>query len=402
MSNDFASTTVIEEKTAGDETPSKEDGYYPEDTDDLVITSYDISVTPNDFNVLTIFSSLDRGTIVLPEFQRNYVWDVKKASKLIESLIMGLPVPQIFLYQKERNKFLIIDGQQRLLSLYFFIKGKFPRRQKSVEIRKHFSNRDLDDYLNNEDYFTDFKLSLPRNEDSGTHHPLQGETYETLSEGDRSTLEMMTIRCMAIRQTSPEDGDGSIYEIFSRLNTGGVNLSPQEVRGCLYESDFYRMLYRINGKSEWRRIIGKEEPDPRYKDVEMMLRALALYTDHSKYSGAMVKFLNSFSKRAMNFDAQTVQQYEHLLERFLQLAQDLPANSFKKDGRFNLSLFEAVFCAVADTIDFESGQGGVVFTQQLLEELKNDPSFIDLSRHSTSHAANVRDRLSIAASYLQR
>src|SRR5271169_27607 len=100
---------------------------YVEDGDDSQIIEYDITAAPNDFNILTIYSFLESGAVRIPAFQRNYVWDLRRASKLIESLILGLPVPQVFLYEIERNKFLVIDGQQRLMSIYYFIKQRFPR-----------------------------------------------------------------------------------------------------------------------------------------------------------------------------------------------------------------------------------------------------------------------------------
>ena len=96
--------------------------YYDMQNDDSSVVSYDISIIPNDFNVLTINSLIESNIISMPAFQRNYVWDKKRASRFIESLILGLPVPQIFLYQLERNRYSIIDGQQRLLTIYFFIK----------------------------------------------------------------------------------------------------------------------------------------------------------------------------------------------------------------------------------------------------------------------------------------
>lgn len=90
-----------------EDSPDPEDDAYP-------IGQYDITASPNDFNVLTIFSFIESGAVRIPGFQRNYVWDIKRASRLIESLIIGLPVPQVFLYEESRNRFLVIDGQQRL------------------------------------------------------------------------------------------------------------------------------------------------------------------------------------------------------------------------------------------------------------------------------------------------
>jgi uncharacterized protein with ParB-like and HNH nuclease domain len=103
------------------------DGDVPEsDSDDVVnVVDYDISVSPNDFNINTIFDFIKGGTIKIPNFQRNYVWDIKRASKLIESLLIGVPIPQIFLYEEKRNSFLVIDGQQRLMTIYYFIKSLY-------------------------------------------------------------------------------------------------------------------------------------------------------------------------------------------------------------------------------------------------------------------------------------
>src|SRR5438067_1854730 len=111
---------------------------YADDADEVQIEEYDITAAPNDFNVLTIYSFIEAGSVKIPGFQRNYVWDIGRASKLIESLILGLPVPQVFLYEMARNDFLVIDGQQRLMSIYYFLKQRFPRREKRSELRVIF------------------------------------------------------------------------------------------------------------------------------------------------------------------------------------------------------------------------------------------------------------------------
>jgi len=100
-----------------------------DDSDDLQVEEYDLTSSPNDFNTTTIYNFIESGAVKIPGFQRNYVWDIKRASKLIESLVIGLPVPQIFLYEEDRNTFLVIDGQQRLMTVYFFVKQRFPKME---------------------------------------------------------------------------------------------------------------------------------------------------------------------------------------------------------------------------------------------------------------------------------
>ena len=107
---------------------------YAEGEDETPIGEYDISVIPSDFNVMTLNGLVDRGWVRIPGFQRNFVWDLGRASRLIESLVLGLPVPQLFLYEQERHKNLLIDGQQRLMSIYYFIKQRFPRPKRRAEL----------------------------------------------------------------------------------------------------------------------------------------------------------------------------------------------------------------------------------------------------------------------------
>jgi uncharacterized protein with ParB-like and HNH nuclease domain len=219
---------------------------YAEGADEIQIDEYDITAAPNDFNVLTIYNFLEAGSVRIPGFQRNYVWDLGRASKLIESLLLGLPVPQIFLYESGRNEFLVIDGQQRLMSIYYFIKQRFPRKDKRNELRTIFDQHGIipDNVLRDDEYFENFRLKLP---ETLPDHPnkFKGLTYATL-DSYKTQFDLRTIRNIIIKQNAPRGDDSSMYEIFNRLNTGGINLKPQEIRMSLYHSEFYDMLYRAD------------------------------------------------------------------------------------------------------------------------------------------------------------
>ena len=97
------------------------------DEGDIAIKPYEVDCLPNDYNISTLIDLIKRGHIKIPSFQRNYVWKLDTASKFIESVIIGLPIPQVFLFEKERNNFLVIDGQQRLVSVYLFKKSSILR-----------------------------------------------------------------------------------------------------------------------------------------------------------------------------------------------------------------------------------------------------------------------------------
>lgn len=180
-----------------------------------------------DYSVDVIISRLKKQQIIVPDFQRKYVWDIKKASRFIESLIIGLPVPGIFLSRdiNNQNKMLIVDGQQRLLSLQYFYSGRFKDKV--------------------------FKLSSVCPE-------LEGLTYDDLSPDDQGRLDDAIIHATIIKQETPANDDSSIYMVFERLNTGGVTLQPQEIRACIYYGEFNNLLSELVKTPSWRSLFSKE------------------------------------------------------------------------------------------------------------------------------------------------
>ena len=369
---------------------------YAEKEDEILgAVDYDITTSPNDFNVSTIYNFIKSGVLVIPSFQRNYVWDIKRASKLIESLIIGLPVPQIFLYEADRNRFLVIDGQQRLMSLYYFMEQRFPRDDARPELRRIFAEHGQmpDEVLKSDKYFVDFRLSLPERV-PGPSNKLHGLSYEGLGEY-QFQFSLKTIRNVIIRQNTPKDDDSSIYEIFTRLNSGGVNLSPQELRLSLYHSEFYDMLMQVNYEEEWRRILASPQPNLHLKDVELLLRMFAMLIDGDKYAPSMVQFLNQFSKKRRSNDRKENQYLEALFKSFLKSTSHLPDNVFlnKANGRINIALMEAVFSAACR----EKYQDGKVVDGKLdlaeIKTLETDPAFVEATQAATTQTANVRKRL---------
>ena len=368
--------------------------------DDASIIQYDISVIPNDFNVTTIYYLIDSGAIEMPVFQRNYIWDVKRASKFIESLVLGLPIPQIFLYQKARNKFLVIDGQQRLLTIYYFIKQRFPLANKRAILRKIFDDNNgiTEEILMDGNYFKDFKLQFGKNE-SNLKNPLEGLKYSTL-DSYKSNFEFMTMRCMAIRQNEPKDDDSSVFEIFSRLNTGGINLTNQEIRACLYYSKFFNILNKLNRNTIWRNIYGKPE-DGKFKDVEFILRMFAVLCNNKHYTGSMNIFINKFAKQAMSFDSDKIDYLYNLFLNFLEMCKNLPREVFTtKKGELNIALFECIFTVVCE----DSYKKEDLFVKEIdasrIIALKSDKEFEEAITHSTAHTKSFNIRLSKAKEYL--
>lgn len=376
---------------------------YADGQDEAQIDEYDITASPNDFNVLTLFSFIESGAVKIPGFQRNFVWDRVRSSKLIESLIMGIPVPQLFLYEQSRNNFLVIDGQQRLMTIYYFIKRRFPRREKRVELRTIFDQNGMipDEILANDEYFEDFKLKLSERLPNSTNR-FNGLNYVTL--GDHKTqLDLRPIRNIVVKQNSPSDDDSSIYEVFNRLNTGGVNLRPQEIRTSMYHSNFYDMLYRVNQNIGWRKILQDEEPDIHMKDIEVMLRGFAMLIDGPRYAPSLVRFLNQFSRKCESHSKEQNNLLEGIFNTFVDSCSDLPSDAFinPRNKRFNLALFEATFAAVCRTAFSERRNLVGKIDPFEVASLAADDKFIGAAIEGTTRTSNVEIRLNRAEALLK-
>ena len=192
----------------------QEDEGYP-------LNEYQLTTTPNDFNILTIISFIESRVFKIPSFQRHYVWDLKRASKLIESLLIGLPIPQMFLYESGRNEFLVIDGQQRLMTIYYFVKGRFPRKEKRADLRDIFDKHGHipDDVMADDKLFQKFNLKLDGIVE-GSENRFNGKNYKTLDDF-KTSLDLATIRNMVVKPVSGDEENGAMFEIFNRLNSGG-------------------------------------------------------------------------------------------------------------------------------------------------------------------------------------
>ena len=378
------------------------DDYVDTEGDDFPIKEYAITSVPSDFTVMALKELIDRRWVFIPGFQRHFVWDLRRSSKLIESLILGLPVPQLFLYEREQNKNLLIDGQQRLMSVYYFLLGRFPKKDKRGELRRLFNETSggLEEFLYDGEYFQDFKLRLPTPLPNRRNR-LNGKTYSMLGEDDKSSLDMRPIRCITVRQNTPSDDDSSMYEIFNRLNTGGVNLHPQEIRSSMYHSEFFDMLNRINMADGWRRILGTTVADLNMRDVEILLRGFAFLVDGNNYKPSMARFLNGFSKENMGNTKARNEYLERLFNSFIDAAADLPADIFmNRRNKFNVALFEATFAAVCRPAHDSRGVVNCSLDATRIDELRADQEFVEASQRFTTRAETVRTRLGRATDIL--
>ena len=366
--------------------------------DEGTIKEYSITSSPNDFNILTLYNLIDSGIIKMPPFQRNYVWDIKRASKLIESIILGLPIPQIFLYEKGKDNFFVIDGQQRLLSIYFFVKQRFPTELGRQVLREYLVGENCIDQkiLSDDKYFSNFSLKLPTAIET-EKNKFDKMKYETLGEAKRTFDYLRTIRSVVIQQNEPDDEDSSMFEIFNRLNTGGQNLTSQEIRMSLFYSDFYKMLMEINESEGWRKLLGQDNTDLHFKDVEIIVRSFAMLFLRKQYHPSMTKFLNRFSKKGAAFDEEMNEYIKTLFGSFISSCSTLSSKDFlSAAGKFNISFFESIFVAVCEPFfaKREAVQGTV--DRNSLLALKSNEEFMQGTQDNIASKKSVDFRMNKA------
>lgn len=378
-----------------------------EDEDNLEgedIVEYDITASPRDLTPANIVDMIDSGIIEIPLFQRNFVWDIKKASRLVESLILGLPVPELFFYSEgdENATYKIIDGQQRLLSIYFFVKGRFPKNSDSrLTVRNIInSSSDLDSLLADNTIFKDFVLQLNEDDDR-VKSRYNGVKFLTLDKDSKIKFRLRRyLRTVVVRQNKPDDDSSSMFEIFNRLNTGGTPLNHQEIRASLYYCNFYEMMIWINDNESWRKLLGKPTQDLRSSDIELILRSLALLQNLDGYSPKMVTFLNNFSLKSKKFNEQHIEYLKNIFISFIAACSELGDKAFFRNNRFSKTLFESVFVAVCKKSFYNTSLVTDKIEKKSFEKLKNNEEFISYLISGSSSTESIKERIKLAEQIL--
>lgn len=325
---------------------------------------YEIASYPADFTLKGLYEKWQAKNMLLPPFQRQFVWTLKQSSRLVESFLLGLPVPAVFLYKERTSqKFLVIDGQQRLLSVFFFFSGKFPgdRIFRLKDLRTHWDQK----------------------------------TFDELSEPDKLKLEDAVLRATIVSQLDPKD-DSSIYHVFERLNTGSVQLTNQEVRNCVYWGKFNELMKELNNMSAWRELLSKTGLDPRQKDIELILRCLALHYEFDKYEKPMKEFLNKFMGRHRDPSDDSLLQIKALFtETCTRIPQTLGSKPFHIKAGLNTAVLDAVFVAFAANIASTPSD-----IAERYDSLKANKDFNDAVSAGTTDVDTVKKRIELAKKYL--
>lgn len=344
-----------------------------ENEDDITTEEYDIATYPSDYTISVLYDMWEKKDIEIPDYQRKYVWTLKQASLLIDSILTGLPIPPLFFYIDEQNKNLVIDGQQRLLSAIYFISGFFGEEDSGGKKR----------------VFRLYGLS-----DKSIY---KDKRFEDLDDSNQRKVKQTVLRVINIRQLKPEGDSSCAFHIFERLNTGGTALSPQEIRNVVFRGEFNQQLKEANKNPDWRKILGQKDLDKRQKDIELVLRLFSLVNNISSYEKPMKSFLNNEMKIHRKGNLKRVKDFFNNFESAASLvANKLGEKPFHLRGPLNVSALDSIMSVIIENIDENKFEN----LDKNFLKLKSDDIFKESTTSNTTDTKTVLTRIKVVKSHI--
>ena len=219
----------------------------------------------------------------------------------------------------------------------------------------------------------------------------KGKRYKDLDTEDRRRLDNSIIHSTIIRQDEPSEDQSSIYVIFERLNTGGVNLQPQEIRVALYHGDFVRVLYSLNRNAEWRELYGATSK--RLKDMEMILRFLAFHYYQPNYGAPMKDFLNRYMAANKALGRQSEKEITDIFTSTASVIQaGIGRRAFRPRRAVNAAVVDSLMAAVADRLVKAGPVTNMLEFARKYDDLLKDEEYMVAVETGTSAEANVEIR----------
>ncbi|MHA1268043.1 MAG: HNH endonuclease family protein [Candidatus Helarchaeota archaeon] len=352
----------------------KEDGLFEPTEDEQAIAipkeQKRVIWQPKDFSIRELYEMYKDGDLdPRPKFQRYFVWDDKKSSRLIESILLEVPIPNIYLAEDDKGRYSVVDGQQRLTSFINFMDGNLTLRGLLV----------LDD--------------------------LNGKKFSELDKEDKSKFKKSTIHTIVIKRESQKD---IRFEIFERLNTGSVKLNDQELRNCIYRGAYNQLLDELSHDRDFLELLGLKKPHKRMLDRELILRFFALYhKTYLRYEPPMKSFLNNEMETRVNLDENERTELKNTFKKSVDLTKAVfGRNAFKRfiigseidpngtwEGRrINKALFDIVMYGFTDYEKQQIYPKIDMIREELIWLMTHDQAFIDAITISTNDKSKVLER----------
>ena len=305
--------------------------------------------------------------IIDPEWQRNYVWDLSRASKLIESFLLDIPVPVVYFAKTNLGKYEVIDGLQRLTSVFNFFDNKYKLQKLDL----------LNEY--------------------------KGKSFQELPMEIQNKLEDSILRSFEL-----SDSHGDIhFVVFERLNTGGIKLNDMEIRNCLYRGALNSLIKDLTKNENFKKAINQKNFDKRMQDRALILRFLAFYErTHLKCTFGLKRFINEFLDTYKDTNDEKIAEYRKAFEKCMRASLTIFGdNAFRlksdiaKPGKLSAGEWAtrpnaAIFQVIATSFSmYDIGQitqKADCIYESYLDLINSDPIWVDRVRRATGESSRLK------------
>ena len=360
------------------------ENYYDKDNDEELVLSEEserkIIWQAKDFSIREFNSMVEDGDLILrPEYQRKFVMNRKLSSRLIESILMDVPIPVIYLAEEKNGTYSVIDGQQRLTSFISFIQGNFPDTNEDFNLAGLTVLSDL-----NKKSFSELDKSL------------------------QSKIKTTTLHTIIIKKESEEDIK---FEIFERLNTGSIRLNEDEIRNTIYRGEYIKLLSELEDDDTFHKLVRKDNYKKRMTYRGMILRFFALSEkSYINYKPSMKQFCNRELKEYREMSSEKQKEYKERFRKSVDLVYTVfgdkafrryvPGDNEDKNGkwnttRINMSLFDIQMCGF---VNYEKSQiipKADEIRESMIDLMSNNEQFIDSIEIGTSQKKQLQKRFKI-------
>lgn len=328
-----------------------------------------------DLSIEALVARISRAALILqPEFQRDYVWSAGKASALVESVLMRIPLPVVYLAETPEGDWEVVDGQQRLTSLYSYVLGRFPDG-------------------------TAFRLGQ-----MNVRSDLKGKAFKDLPKADQNAILNYTLRAVILQNDSHPDLK---FEVFERLNCGSVQLKDAELRNCMYRGSYNDMLNELAENPFLLKIRHAETPHKRMEDRQLILRFFAMKRNtHLNFRGGMKQFMNREMIAHRHASPAEIAAMKAMFENAIECAWAVfGSNAFRRwskgderslEGQWESKLNVALWDTLLYTFAFFEKRQIIPVSDAIREEfldlMSTDETFVDYIGRTTDKPDRIRYR----------
>ncbi len=306
-----------------------------------------------------IMSMYERKEIVIkPAFQRYFRWDEEQRTRFIESLLLGIPIPPIFVAEDGSGVWELVDGLQRVSTVLSFF-GVLRSEDEGVRSKNNWCLTEGDRV-----------------------EALEGFNYETIPNPFRLNIKRATCRVEILRWNTDYD---MRFELFNRLNTGGSPLTAQEIRNCIYRdisNKFNDFLKKSAENKDFLALIDlDDEQYERLYHEELALRFISLYNNSSQVRTSIAQHMTSFMKSALDNEGFDYAKYGKIFSEVFALLSPLGRDIFRqKDGKFATALYDVITIGVGENYEYYYKDGPSELISDRIKEVRNDDVLKKLSR----------------------